>query len=151
MSIKEIEKNIIKNLPYSKPFLFVDKITNVTNNEITGTHKFSKNESFYKGHFTNNPITPGVMLVETSVQIGLVCFGIFLLDIHKNQKPFTPFLSHIESDFLEPVYPGETVTVHSEKIYFRYNILKCKIKMLNSDEKTILTCTATCAFKFNPE
>jgi 3-hydroxyacyl-[acyl-carrier-protein] dehydratase len=148
MSIKEIEKNIIKNLPYSKPFLFVDKITIVTKDEITGTHKFLKNESFYKGHFTDNPITPGVMLVETSVQIGLVCFGIFLLDIYKNQKPFIPFLSHIETDFLEPVFPGETVTVHSEKIYFRYNILKCKIKMLNSDKKTVLTSTATCTFKF---
>jgi 3-hydroxyacyl-[acyl-carrier-protein] dehydratase len=151
MISKETEKNILKNLPYSKPFLFVDRITDVNENEITGSYTFTKNDDFYNGHFKDNPITPGVLLIETMGQIGLVCFGIFLLKIHETQKPFTPFLSHVDADLLAPVYPGETVTVHAEKIYLRNNILKCKIKMVNAENVTVLTKTSICSFKFSEE
>jgi 3-hydroxyacyl-[acyl-carrier-protein] dehydratase len=143
----ELEYNILNKLPYSKPFLFVNSIIDVNENEITGCYKFSLNEDYYAGHFVNNPVTPGVLLIEVMGQIGLVCFGIYLLDIHLTNKPFLPYLSHIEADFIEPVYPGEQVTVHSVKEYFRNDILKCKIKMINSLDRIVLTKTAICTFK----
>ena len=151
MNIEETVNEIKKYLPFCEPFLFVDRITYINENEISGNHKFLKNETFYKGHFHDNPLTPGVLLLETMVQIGLVCFGIYLLDIHKTKKTFLPFLSHAESDFLEPVYPGEKVTVQSKKIYFRNNILSCKIKMLNSENKVVATSISTCFFKLITE
>lgn len=124
-------KEIIAKLPYSEPFLFVDQILAVSTENISGTYTFNKDAYFYEGHFKNNPITPGVILTECMAQIGLVCFGIFLLseeDISEN----TGFaLSSTEIDFYRPVFPDEKVKVVSEKIYFRFNKLKCKVKMLN--------------------
>ena len=73
------KKDIIQYLPYSKPFLFVDELLEVSENGVSGTYTFSESEFFYKGHFKENPITPGVILTETMAQIGLVCLGIYLL------------------------------------------------------------------------
>ena len=126
------EQNIIELLPYQRPFLFVDVIDTVSENEIRGHYTFRKDEYFYKGHFKDNPITPGVILTECMAQIGLVCFGIFLLkDELQNAKKPQVALTSKKIDFYLPVLPGEKVIVHSEKEVFRFNKLKCKVKMLN--------------------
>lgn len=126
------EQNIIELLPYQRPFLFVDVIDTVSENEIRGHYTFRKDEYFYKGHFKDNPITPGVILTECMAQIGLVCFGIFLLkdELQNAKKPQVALTSN-KIDFYLPVLPGEKVIVHSEKEVFRFNKLKCKVKMLN--------------------
>ncbi len=144
-----LEQKILARLPYGKSFLFVDCITEINQNEIIGKFQFPETSYYYQGHFENKPITPGVLLLETMGQIGLVCFGIFLLDIHDTNHPFTPILSHLDSEFLGIVLPGEEVTVHSEKVYFRNHILKCKITMRNVANETILTTTAICSFKMD--
>jgi len=120
---------IIKKLPYQKPFLFVDELLEVTENGVKGTFTFHENLDFYKGHFKNNPVTPGVILIETMAQIGLVCLGIYLT-FEKNLTQIAFTSSEVE--FLKPVFPNEKVTVISEKIYFRFGKLKCEVKMLNS-------------------
>ena len=76
--MNNISTKILEQLPYSKPFLFVDNILEVDKNHIIGDYQYKKDEFFYKGHFKNNPVTPGVILLETMGQIGLVCFSIFL-------------------------------------------------------------------------
>ena len=124
------KEEIILNLPYSKPFLFVDEITNISENGVEGTFTFSSDLDFYKGHFKNNPVTPGVILTETMAQIGLVCLGIYLLDDDFNSNTKIAFTSS-EIEFLKPVFPSEKVTVISEKIYFRFGKLKCKVRMIN--------------------
>ena len=129
------EQNIIELLPYQRPFLFVDAIDTVSENEIRGHYTFRKDEYFYKGHFKDNPITPGVILTECMAQIGLVCFGIFLLkdELQNAKKPQVALTSN-KIDFYLPVLPGEKVIVHSEKEVFRFNKLKCKVKMLNKNK-----------------
>ena len=134
---------IIKNLPYQKPFLFADELTEISENGITGNYTFKENEFFYEGHFKNNPITPGVILTETMAQIGLVCLGIFLLkdEILSEEKQTKIALTSNQVDFFLPVLPNEKVIVISEKEYFRFNKLKCKVKMMN--EKNELVCRGT--------
>ena len=134
---------IIKNLPYQKPFLFVDELTEISENGITGNYTYKENEFFYEGHFKNNPITPGVILTETMAQIGLVCLGIFLLkdEILSEEKQTKIALTSNQVDFFLPVLPNEKVIVISEKEYFRFNKLKCKVKMMN--EKNELVCRGT--------
>ena len=131
-------QEIIKNLPYTKPFLFVNEIVEISENGVKGTYKYDKESFFYKGHFKDNPITPGVILTETMAQIGLVCFGIYLLkdEIKKDKKPQIALTSN-QVDFYIPVLPEEKITVVSEKIYFRFNKLKCKVKMLNEKEELV--------------
>ena len=131
---------IITKLPYSKPFLFVDEILAINENGVEGTFTFDSKLDFYKGHFKNNPITPGVILTETMAQIGLVCLGIYLNEGKEIQN--IGFTSS-EVEFLKPVYPNEKVTVISEKIYYRFGKLKCKVKMLNEKKEEV--CSGTLA------
>lgn len=133
---------ILEKLPYSTPFLFVDNLVSVDENGVTGTFTFKKDLDFYKGHFKNNPITPGVILTETMAQIGLVCLGIFLVGNDLTEESQIG-LTSTDIEFLKPVFPGEKVTVISEKIYFRFNKLKCKVKMLN--EQSEIVCEGTIA------
>ena len=134
--MKEIE--IIKNLPYQKPFLFVDEIDEITDKGVTGHYTFKEDEFFYKGHFKDHPITPGVILTECMAQIGVVCLGIYLLrnELVKNTQPQIALTSSA-IDFYLPVLPKEKVTVISEKIVFRFNKLKCKVKLFNSKNELV--------------
>lgn len=129
---------IIALLPYQEPFLFVDELTELSPEGITGHFTFQEDAYFYKGHFKNNPVTPGVILTECMAQIGLVCLGIYLLKeqlLDENKLQIA--LTSSAVDFYLPVYPGEQVTVVSEKDVFRFNKLKCKVKMLNSKNELV--------------
>ncbi|MFC6876394.1 3-hydroxyacyl-ACP dehydratase FabZ family protein [Flavobacterium myungsuense] len=136
------KQEIIAKLPYSKPFLFVDEILSITENGVEGSYTFDSDLDFYKGHFKDNPITPGVILTEVMAQIGLVCLGFFLLNDTFN-KNTSIALSSTEIEFLKPVFPNEKVTVISEKIYFRFGKLKCKVKMINEKDEEV--CSGTMA------
>lgn len=130
-------KKIISILPYQKPFLFVDELSQISENGITGNYTFKKGEYFYKGHFKENPVTPGVILTEVMAQIGLVSFGIYLMkDIRLDSNPAVALTSSA-MEFYLPVFPEEKVTVISEKEYFRFNKLKCKVQMFNSANELI--------------
>lgn len=122
--------DIIAQLPYSEPFLFVDELLYADENGVTGTYTFSENLDFYKGHFKDNPVTPGVILTETMAQIGIVCLGIFLLGNDLGENTVIAFTS-ADMEFLKPVYPNEKVTVSSEKLFFRFGKLKCNTVMKN--------------------
>ena len=129
---------IIELLPYQHPFLFVDALTAISSEGITGDFTFKKDSDFYKGHFKNNPITPGVILTECMAQIGVVCLGIYIMkdEVSENNYPEIALTSsHV--DFFLPVYPGEKVTVVSEKDVFRFNKLKCKVKLFNEQNELV--------------
>jgi 3-hydroxyacyl-[acyl-carrier-protein] dehydratase len=130
------KEEIISKLPYSKPFLFVDELLHIDENGVEGCYTFDENLDFYKGHFKDNPVTPGVILTEVMAQIGLVCFGIYLLNDTFN-KNTTIALTSTDIEFLKPVYPNEKVIVISEKIYFRFGKLKCKVKMINQKDEEV--------------
>lgn len=150
MDSREIttSEEIIAQLPYRKPFLFVDELTHLSPEGISGRYTFQPTEFYYQGHFKVKPITPGVILTEVMAQIGVVSLGIYLLsDQYKTQTPEIALTSN-NIDFYLPVLPGETVTVVSEKQYFRFNKLQCNVKMLNADGK--LVCRGTIAGMIKP-
>ena len=129
-------QEIISKLPYSEPFLFVDELISINENGAVGTFTFDENLDFYKGHFKEKPVTPGVILTEVMAQIGLVCLGIYLLN-NKFSKNTSIALTSTSIDFLTPVFPAEKVTVISEKMYFRFGKLKCKVTMKNEKEEVV--------------
>lgn len=122
-------QEILALLPYTKPFLFVDEIIEIDENMVKGNYTFDRDLDFYKGHFKDLPVTPGVILTETMAQIGLACLGIFLLGSQVQNLTIAMTSTNIE--FLKPVYPEEKVVVVSEKKYFRFNKLKCEVRMEN--------------------
>ena len=126
-------QEIIDKLPYTQPFLFVDTITEVSDKHIKGDYTFVDTADFYRGHFENFPVTPGVILLECMMQIGLVGLGIYLLrekniDLKNNASVA---MTENNVQFFKPVFPNEKVSVQSELEYFRFHKLKAKVKMFN--------------------
>jgi len=130
-------KDILKLLPYKDPFLFVDTLDEVNEEGTRGSFRFAQDSYFYKGHFKDMPITPGVILTETMAQIGLVSLGIYLLK-DKITSGFPKIaLTSTAVDFFIPVYPGERVEVVSKKEIWRFGKLRCFVQMFNEDKELV--------------
>ena len=130
-------EEVLLYLPYSKPFLFVDSLTYISEEKATGYYTFQQNEFFYQGHFTNNPVTPGVILTEAMAQTGLACMGIYLMRETIQQEQPGIAMTSSEVQYYLPVFPGERVKVLAEKIYFRFGKLKCKTTLWNAAEQLV--------------
>ena len=124
---------ILEALPYTDPFRFVDGINKVDDKHIEGYHYFSETAWFYKGHFKNRPVTPGVILTECMAQIGLVCLGIFKINDKTKLQEIQIGLTHNDIEFLAPVFPNTKIFITSDLQYFRFNKLKCKVKAVLED------------------
>ncbi len=142
--------HLLKQLPYQEPFLFVDRILHLDSESVEGTYTFRKDLDFYRGHFKGFPITPGVLLTECCAQIGLACLGLHILEGEGTQISGGEGIGITESrmEFLQPVFPGETVRVVAEKQYFRFKKLKVSVKLFT--ESGSLACKGQLAGMLNP-
>jgi len=131
------KEQIIHSLPYQSPFLFVDEIIEINENGVRGCYTLKPDEYFYQGHFKDYPITPGVILTEIMAQIGLVCLGIYLLKDNVDNDKIGVAMSSTQIDFYKSVVPEEKIYVVSEKEYFRFNKLKCKVTMYKEDNTLV--------------
>jgi 3-hydroxyacyl-[acyl-carrier-protein] dehydratase len=134
MLLSPLEK-IIANLPYGDGFKFVDQLLEINDDSVIGIYRFRESEYFYKHHFINQPITPGVILIECMAQIGLVCLGTYLLQDKKESPQFVFTENHIS--FLNVVPPETTVIVTAKKEYFRFGKLKILVQMIDENETKI--------------
>ena len=108
-------------LPHRKPFLFVDKLLYNGESGSASLYTFKEDEFFFKGHFPDFPIVPGVILVETMAQAG----GMALLQrgsISKN-NPF--FLASIaKAKFRMQVHPNTTVKIEIKNLRVSENMIR---------------------------
>ncbi|TSJ39379.1 hydroxymyristoyl-ACP dehydratase [Mucilaginibacter corticis] len=130
--------DILNYLPYKSSFLFVDDITSLDENGVTGNYTLKRDAFFYEDHFPGNPVTPGVIITEIMAQIGLVVLGIYLMVSGSKQEGGAmdensfPLLTSTNVEFFKMVLPGEKVVVTSKKQYFRFGKLKCLVEMHNA-------------------
>lgn len=132
--------DILDQLPYKSSFRFVDHITALDDDGVTGDYTLRPDSFFYEDHFVGNPVTPGVIITEIMAQIGLVVLGIFLLSketIPDNGETNFPLFASTDISFHKMVLPGERVTVVSKKQYFRFGKLKCYVEMWDSSNDLI--------------
>ena len=93
-------------LPHREPFLFVDEIVSADEKGCVCTHTFTENEFFFKGHFPEYPVVPGVILVETMAQAG----GAVLSFQKKVPEGSLFFLGTVDKvKFRNQVRPNDTV------------------------------------------
>ena len=103
-------EQIEKLLPHRYPFLFVDKIIELTDTVIVGVKNVTFNEWFFPGHFPNNPVMPGVLQIEALAQTG----GILCINAMPEGTYDTYFLKIDNCKFKQMVKPGDTMLLKME-------------------------------------
>jgi 3-hydroxyacyl-[acyl-carrier-protein] dehydratase len=135
---------VLALLPQQEPFRFVDEIMEVDDEHIVAKYTFRSDADFYRGHFPGNPITPGVLLIESMAQTGVVALGIYLVarqrGVEEVKRVLTVF-TDVNAEFSGVVRPGDTVTVSATKVYFRRMKLRAEVEMRKSDGSLVATAT----------
>ncbi|WP_185855499.1 3-hydroxyacyl-ACP dehydratase FabZ [Blattabacterium cuenoti] len=99
-------KDIMKILPHKPPFLLVDKIIYLSDNQAIGIKNVTINEFFFTGHFPKNPVMPGVLQIEAIAQVG----GILVLSKFKNPIGYSAYFIKIDKvRFKRKVIPGDII------------------------------------------
>ncbi|MCA9495978.1 MAG: 3-hydroxyacyl-ACP dehydratase FabZ [Nanoarchaeota archaeon] len=100
MEIKEV-------MPYDYPFLLIDEIVEMRNNNLVAKKNLSNDQLFFQGHFKDFPIMPGVLILEAIGQTGS-----FYIRKKKNSKDIDVLAYKIEkAEFLKPALPGDTLLI----------------------------------------
>lgn len=121
-------------LPHRYPFMLLDRVTAVKLNEwITGVKNITINEPFFNGHFPEEPIMPGVLMIEAMAQVaGVLGF------ISKNVKPRDGYIYLFAGvdkvRFKRQVIPGDQLILRAKKTMERHSIYKFSCTACVGDE-----------------
>ena len=125
MSIAEI----LTALPHRYPFLMIDKIIKINGDETAvGVKNVTFNEPFFQGHFPENPIFPGVLIIEGMAQTA----GAIVIkhDSNSGKKNIVLMLGVDKAKFRKPAGPGDVIEFHIAKIQRRRNVGRYKAEAI---------------------
>lgn len=137
---------VLAAIPQQDPFRFIDEILELDEEHIVASYRFRPEADFYRGHFPGKPITPGVLLVESMGQAGVVGLGIYLLAKERGRDAITNLVTvftDAEVEFSGFVRPNERVIITGRKVFFRRLKLRSHVEMRL--ENGTLVCTGMLA------
>lgn len=140
------KEEILKLVPQQPPFRFIDEIIELSDEGIVSSYTFKPDETFYAGHFPGNPITPGVILLETMAQTGVVAYGIYLASKEMTDTEIEKILTvftEAEVEFSGLVRPGDRVIIRAKQKFFRR--LKLKVEAEITLENGDVVCSGSIA------
>ena len=120
-----IEKQDIKRyLPHREPFLFVDGVTEIIKDEyIKGFKEVKEDEYYFKGHFPDNPILPGVIIIEALAQVSGI-LGFVTMNKTPEEGSIYYFVGADDLRFKRPAIPGDKLILNSKVITNKKGIWK---------------------------
>lgn len=112
-------------IPHRYPFLLIDKVINIVENEsCIGVKNVTSNEPYFPGHFPNHPVMPGVLIVEAMAQTAATLVVHTLGDSAKGKVVY--FMSVDEAKFRKPVHPGDVLLLDCRVDRARGNVYRFK-------------------------
>ena len=109
-------KDILEILPHRYPMLLVDKVERIEpGKNIVAYKNVTFNEEFFRGHFPDEPVMPGVLIIEALAQAGAI--AVLTLDEFKGKIPY--FAGINKAKFRKKVIPGDTLKLEVEMIKLR--------------------------------
>ena len=107
---------VLEALPHREPFLFIDSVESIDEHGIVALREVSGREDFFRGHYPNNPIMPGVLLCECIFQAGALWIGQHL-KLGAEAKKATPVVTRIQNvKFRSPVRPGDHLKIFASLV-----------------------------------
>ncbi|MCX7785452.1 MAG: 3-hydroxyacyl-ACP dehydratase FabZ [candidate division WOR-3 bacterium] len=126
--------DIKKILPHRYPFLFIDRVIEITDKKIECIKNVTIDEPFFQGHFPDYPLMPGVLMIEAMAQAaGIVLIKLFPEDFASgNGVPL--FLGIEKARFRKMVRPGDTLKIICEIVSLKGSIAKAQGKILVGED-----------------
>jgi 3-hydroxyacyl-[acyl-carrier-protein] dehydratase len=137
-------EEVLAMLPQKEPFLFVDEVVEVSSDHIVARFTFREDHDFYRGHFPGRPVTPGVILLESLAQVGVVALGLYLIARDHGREAVLDALALFTDaniEFTGLVSPGDRVTIRATKVFFRRGKIRSEAEM-TLDDGTVV-CSGT--------
>ena len=128
LNIKEIKKLI----PHREPFIFIEEVRVIERGKIGESFRtFEETEYFFEGHFPNNPLVPGVVIVEAMAQTAGVVVSENLIN---NDDKSVLFMSINKAKFRKPVLPNYKIKFYVELINNIKNVYKFMGRAFHKDD-----------------
>lgn len=106
------KEEIKKIIPYEEPFLFVDGVEEIGENNISGFYQTSKNDYYFQGHFVDFKIMPGVLVVEALAQLSTI---LLRKKIGQNHQSYHFLAYDVRGcQFFKPIFPGDKIILKAE-------------------------------------
>ena len=129
----------LERVPQREPFRFVDEILELDAKRVLGGYRWRPDADFYRGHFPGQPITPGVLLVESMAQTGVVPLALYLLheELGDEAGSFRPLFTEAQVEFRGVVRPGERVAIETRRVFWRHRKLRVESEMRLEDGTSV--------------